>query len=194
MRGQVQARAAPVESPSAPRDPVRRGPLLFPARGRTDIFNGPQHGGPRGGRVADILLDTPARFYPLRLAEEKNSSVRVSRRAVSRTQGYLRSRPSSHTPASRCAFVRPPFGIGDVWCGPRHRQDPVAQGASILRGGRGSFADGPSPASQRASFGLEVTGCPDRRRVQTQERGLMPHCGNTQDGFKLDDFTLCFTP
>ena len=96
--------------------------------------------------MADILLDTPARFYPLRLAEEENSSVRVSRRAVSRTQGYLRSRPSSHTPASRCAFVRPPFGIGDIWCGPRHRQDPVAQGASILRGGRGSFAYGQDPA------------------------------------------------
>lgn len=56
----------------------------------------------QGGSLADILLDTPARFHPLRLAGEENSSVRVSRRAISSTQDYLSSWLNScHTPDLR---------------------------------------------------------------------------------------------
>ena len=77
---------------------------------------------PQGRDLADILLDTPARFYPVRLAGKENSSVRVSRRAVPRTQDYLSGwYDSHHTPDPR-AHPPPPsektFGVKALYGGP----------------------------------------------------------------------------
>lgn len=77
-----------------------------PVRGRCFLQTLP--GAPQGGSLADILLDTPARFHPLRLAGEENSSVRVSRRAILHTQDYLSCwLYSSHTPNPRARSSSP---------------------------------------------------------------------------------------
>lgn len=130
----------------------------------------------QGGSLADILLDTPARFHPLRLAGEENSSVRVSRRAISSTQDYLSSWLNScHTPDLR-AHSSPlsgsMFDVGALSKGP-----PSPNPGRSLAWGTGIFRRRTWPCLLGPPLGLS----PTHLRMQT---------GNLEEASRGPDLTV----